>query len=193
MLGGVKTPELREKYKEEHCVQNWSTKNPSRPAHSTTAQHTTPAPQHSTNTSTTAHSTSTTAQVLSAHELSIRREFTSLIKTNNQSPKQHGHLIKIRSSKEQAKHLGGAGQARWGAKHKEVHGKPLGGAGQAQEPVIKLNQKHHQPHHSHTSKPAQDQGITRSCIAMSKTLQASKFLHTQENNSNGNLSTKSFC
>jgi hypothetical protein len=139
MLGGVKTPELREKYKEEHCVQNWSTKNPSRPAH---------------NTSTTAHSTSTTAQhqhhstqhqstaqVLSAHELSIRREFTSLIKTNNQSPKQHGHLINIRSSKEQAKHLGGAGQARWGAKHKEVQGKPLRGAGQVQEPVIMLNQK----------------------------------------------------
>jgi hypothetical protein len=54
----------------------------------------------------------------------------------------------------------------------EVQGKPLGGAEQVQEPVIKLNQKHHQHHHSHSSKPTQGQGITRTCIAMSKTLQA---------------------
>jgi hypothetical protein len=63
---------------------------------------------------------------------------------------QNGYLIKIRSSKEQAKHQGGAGQAGWGAKHKEVQGKPLGGVEQVQEPVIKLNQKHHQHHHSHS-------------------------------------------
>jgi hypothetical protein len=39
---------------------------------------------------------------------------------------QHGYISKTRGSKEQAKHQGGAGQARKGAKHKEVQGKPPG-------------------------------------------------------------------
>jgi hypothetical protein len=73
-----------------------------------------------------------------------------------------------------------------------VQGKPLGGAEQVHESVIKLNQEHHQHHQSHSEKPAQDQGITRTCISMSKTLQAFRFLHTQENSSNETLTTKSF-
>jgi hypothetical protein len=47
--GGVKTPAHGERYKREHCVWNWSTKNPSRPAHSTSTpqhQHIAPAPAH---------------------------------------------------------------------------------------------------------------------------------------------------
>jgi hypothetical protein len=57
MPGGVKTPAHREKYIRKHCVWNWSTKNPSRLAHSISKpQHTAPALAHSTSTSTQHHS-----------------------------------------------------------------------------------------------------------------------------------------
>jgi hypothetical protein len=67
-----------------------------------------------------------------------------------------------------------------GSQAQEVQGKPLGGAkqvpgssDQAQAKTIKNITT------SHPEKPAKDHGINRTCISMNKTLQASRFLHTQ--------------
>jgi hypothetical protein len=126
MQRGVKTPELRGKYKKDHCVWNWSTKNPSRPTSPAQNQ------QHQHNSTSTDHS-HTTVSNHSQHSQSSPSswaEHQGWIHSIKSKPiakaSKHGYLSKIRSSKEQTKHQGGAGQARRGAKHKEVQGKPPG-------------------------------------------------------------------
>jgi hypothetical protein len=127
---GVKTPKLREKYKREHCVWNWSTKNPSRPAHSTST------PAHST--STPAHNTSTQHQHIApapAHSTIAQHKFSLLMSwaSGENSPHQLKPTAKAKATwlLKQDQEQQGPSQTPRRCRAGKVGSQAQGGAGQA--------------------------------------------------------------